>query len=50
MIPRERQSVILNVIHQVGSESLSPVKEVLGEDYTYDEIKLVRAYWRQQEA
>jgi ATP-dependent DNA helicase RecQ len=50
IIPRERQSVILNVIHQVGSESLSPVKEVLGEDYTYDEIKLVRAYWRQQEA
>ena len=28
----------------LGTEKLAPVKEKLGDDYTYEEIRLVRAH------
>jgi ATP-dependent DNA helicase RecQ len=31
------------VLGELGMEALTPVKEKLGEEYSYDEIKLVRA-------
>lgn len=42
----ERQQVIFAAIEKVGADTLKPIKEHLGEEFTYDEIKLVRAWWR----
>jgi ATP-dependent DNA helicase RecQ len=44
-----RQIKIREVITQVGAISLSLIREVLGETYTYDEIKLVRAIWHREQ-
>ena len=44
-IPPERQLYIRNALEEQGAEFLSPVKEKLGEGYSYAEIRLVRAKW-----
>jgi hypothetical protein len=36
----------MHTVLRVGDEALKPIKEALGEEYTYDEIRLVRAYMR----
>ena len=43
-----RQQFILKAIKTIGADSLKIIYEHLGETYTYDEIKLVRALWRRQ--
>jgi ATP-dependent DNA helicase RecQ len=43
-----RQQFIIKAIKTVGADSLKSIYEHLGETYTYDEIKLVRALWRRQ--
>lgn len=43
-INSDKQKKILDVIHQIGNESLKVIKDKLGENYTYDEIKLVKAW------
>ena len=40
--PPERIAQITAAINAAGDERLAPVKELLGDDYTYDEIRLVR--------
>ena len=40
--PRERRECIEAALHEAGCERLAPVKEILGDDYSYDEIRLVR--------
>ncbi len=42
----ERCRVIEEAFQQCGDGFLKPVKELLGDDYSYDEIKLVRAHLR----
>ncbi len=44
----EQQEVIFAVIEKVGGESLKVIREHLGEDYNYDQIKLVRSWWRRE--
>ncbi len=39
--------VISQALHQVGDETLRPAKDLLGDDYSYYEIRLVRALLRQ---
>jgi len=46
MVPPERQLQILQAVRTVGSESIKSIYEYLKQGYTYDEIKLVRAWWR----
>ena len=46
LIQPDHYDKIINALHQVGDERLKPVKEFLGDDYSYEEIKLVRAYLR----
>lgn len=41
-----RQQFISKAIQHVGAASLRTISEHLGESYTYDEIKLVRAWWQ----
>jgi ATP-dependent DNA helicase RecQ len=47
LVAPERQKVIFDALQQVGNEMLKPVKELLGEEYSYDELRLVRAVIRQ---
>ena len=39
-----KQERIMEVLSILGSEKLKPIKEKLGDEYTYDEIRLVMAY------
>ena len=43
MVDIEKQSLIKDAIDEVGNKFLSRIKAKLGEDYSYGEIKLVRA-------
>ncbi len=44
----QRQTRILQAFETIGSTALTPVREQLGDTYSYDELKLVRAWWHQQ--
>ncbi|MXY45975.1 MAG: hypothetical protein F4Y44_03110 [Chloroflexi bacterium] len=46
--PPGRAMRIQEAFHRVGDNRLAPVKELLGDDYSYDEIRLIRAFMRQQ--
>lgn len=46
LIPPEKQVAIKEVIAEVGAERLTPIKEKLSSDFTYDDIRLVAAYYR----
>jgi ATP-dependent DNA helicase RecQ len=35
--------IIVDALQQVGGEALKPVKDFLGDEYSYEEIKLTRA-------
>jgi ATP-dependent DNA helicase RecQ len=41
-----RQQLIVKAIQTVGTASLKSIYEHLGQSYSYDEIRLVRAWWR----
>ncbi|MBI5308732.1 MAG: helix-turn-helix domain-containing protein, partial [Planctomycetes bacterium] len=43
LIRPEKQQRIKQVCMEMDTELLTPLKEKLGEDYTYEEIRLVRA-------
>ncbi|WP_373542811.1 DNA helicase RecQ [Chamaesiphon sp.] len=43
IVPPDRATAIAQAMKIVGAERLTPIKEQLGEDYNYEEIKLVRA-------
>ena len=47
LVQPEHYAVIADALQQVGEDKLKPVKEFLGDEYTYDEIRLVRALMRQ---
>lgn len=47
-VSETKQKEILKMINQMGDYSLKTLRENLGEDYSYDELKLVRA-WRQKQ-
>ena len=49
MPPKERFDTIRDAFTETGATLLSPVKEILGEVYSYDEIRLVWLYMEQQE-
>ncbi|MGF1493039.1 MAG: DNA helicase RecQ [Microcoleaceae cyanobacterium] len=46
LVPPERQQVIVQAIEAVGDVALRPIYEKLQEEYSYGEIKLVRASWQ----
>lgn len=48
LVPLEHQQKIWQVLEILGDVSLTPVKEQLGENYTFDQIRLVREKWRRQ--
>lgn len=46
----KHQKIIIEAIEQVGDGALRPIYEVLKERYSFDEIRLVRAVWRQEQS
>ncbi|MBD2409342.1 ATP-dependent DNA helicase RecQ [Nostoc calcicola FACHB-389] len=48
LVPIEHQQKIWQVLEVLGDISLTPIKEQLGESYTFDEIRLVRSKWRRE--
>jgi len=43
LVKPERQKKIIEVIKKVGADKLTPIREALGEEYSWDEIKLTLA-------
>jgi ATP-dependent DNA helicase RecQ len=48
LVSPERQKPILQAIQTIGTDSLKTLRENLGEQYSYEEIQLVRAWWRRE--
>ncbi|BAZ24897.1 ATP-dependent DNA helicase RecQ [Kalymmatonema gypsitolerans NIES-4073] len=48
LVPVEKQQKILQVLEILGDISLTPIKEYLGDRYSFDEIRLVRGKWRRE--
>jgi ATP-dependent DNA helicase RecQ len=46
LVPLEKQQKILQVLEILGDIALTPIKEYLGDNYSFDEIRLVRGKWR----
>ncbi len=46
MVGEEKKLFIKDTVESYGAEKLAPLKEVLGENYTYGEIKAVIAWMR----
>jgi ATP-dependent DNA helicase RecQ len=44
LVDTAKQKHIIGVMSIIGSEKIAPIKEELGDDYTYEEIYLVRTY------
>lgn len=49
LVALERQEKIKGAIARVGATSLTAIRNHLGETYSYDEIKLVRADWHRSQ-
>lgn len=47
LVEPERQQPIVQALQIIGDERLKPIYEFLESSYTFEEIKLVRAWWRQ---
>ncbi len=43
-----KQEMIVQAIQEIGEISLKPIKEKLGDNFSYEEIKLVRAWLRRE--
>jgi len=50
LVPPERQKPIIQAIQTVGADLLKSIREHLGEEYSYEEIRLVRSWWRREKA
>lgn len=48
LVPPERQAAICQALQVIGDQALTPVRDYLGESYSYDEIRLVRGWWRKK--
>ncbi|MDP3105901.1 MAG: helix-turn-helix domain-containing protein, partial [Candidatus Methanoperedens sp.] len=43
LVKKEKIEVISSAIHELGGDTLKPIKEKLGDNFSYGEIRLVRA-------
>jgi len=48
LVSAQHQKCILKAIQTVGADSLKTIREHLGESFSYEEIRLVRAWWRRE--
>ena len=47
-VPKQEQKIIWETINVRGEQSLTSLKEAIGEEANYEQIKLVRAWWRRE--
>lgn len=45
----DRKQIIAEIIERIGPISLTKIREKLGNNYSYEEIRLVRAWWQRQQ-
>jgi ATP-dependent DNA helicase RecQ len=50
MVTTEKKQFIQDAVESYGAEKLSPLKEILGDDYSYGEIKATIAWMRKEGA
>ncbi len=48
LVPVNKQKVIWKVLDTLGDVALTPIKEYLGDDYSFDEIRIVKGVWRRK--
>ena len=48
LVTADKQQAIIKTIERVGELTLKTIKEALGDEYSYAEIRLVRGWWRNQ--
>lgn len=48
LVAPQRQQAIMQALETMGDSSLTLIYQYLQEKYTYDEIKLVRSWWRRK--
>jgi ATP-dependent DNA helicase RecQ len=48
LVPPERQTVIYEALEAIGGDSLRNLFDHLREEYSYDEIKIIRAIWQNE--
>lgn len=46
LVPEEKVEVILPLVKELDSQAVTPVKEKLGDDYSYSEIRAVINHWQ----
>ncbi|MEP6726362.1 MAG: helix-turn-helix domain-containing protein, partial [Bacteroidota bacterium] len=46
LITEERLNIILPVVIEIGGNTVSPVKEVLGDEFSYTDIRIVLNHWQ----
>lgn len=49
LVECDRKQCIAEVIDRIGPISLTKIREKLGNNYSYEEIRLVRAWWQRQQ-
>ncbi|MEM9542899.1 MAG: DNA helicase RecQ [Cyanobacteria bacterium P01_E01_bin.42] len=49
LVDPERQKAIVAAIEKVGDKALNPIRDTVGEEYTYEEIRLTRSRWRREQ-
>jgi ATP-dependent DNA helicase RecQ len=45
LVAPEKQKIITQTLEKIGTDSLKTLKEALGDNYSYEEIRLVRAWY-----
>jgi ATP-dependent DNA helicase RecQ len=48
LVSRDRSAQILQAFDQTKLDSLTAIREIVGETISFDEIRLVRAWWRRK--
>ncbi|MEL7420040.1 MAG: DNA helicase RecQ, partial [Cyanobacteria bacterium J06555_3] len=48
LVTASKQQAIIEAIEKVGDLTLKTIKDTLNQDYSYEEISLVRGWWRSQ--
>ncbi|RMD59190.1 RecQ family ATP-dependent DNA helicase [Candidatus Parcubacteria bacterium] len=46
LVAKSKQKKICRALKKIGSEKLSPLREELGDNFSWEEIKITRAWWR----
>jgi len=49
LLTEERLNIILPVVIEVGGNTISPVKEILGDDFSYADIRIVLNHWQRMQ-